>query len=238
MIQGGVLLLAILFPVTLMAQEKTVRFRRHEFSAKLGLASNLGDKELERMADSYKEKYDVWGYGDSEYFLDEVFATLNLEYYYRLTPRLSVGLMAGYGYAEADYNRDYYGPSELYGMEGYVAKRGEAESSIYFAGPAVKYNWFLHGKFRMYSGLALGVMHQHTSYEYHSSAVFPYSHYYTMDYRPESEYYSETTERTKWKAVYQLTPFGFDFGIDPIRVFSEWGYGCQGVFTIGARIGL
>ena len=84
-------------------------------------------------------------------------------------------------------------------------------------------------------------MRQHTTFDFTkmSFSANNYDDYFFIEYMDDwNRVEEESSDEIKWKFAYQLTAFGFDFGIEPIRIFSELGYGCQGVFTIGARIGL
>ena len=52
-------------------------------------------------------------------------------------------------------------------------------------------------------------------------------------YLPELSY-----DKVKWKPTYHVTFVGFDFGTEPVNLYMEVGYGCQGVIAVGIRYAL
>lgn len=190
-------------------------FRHHEFSSTLGFGPNMADKEVRNVKDYYDMQYQGECFG----LLGDSFVTFNLEYHYRFDWHWAAGAIVGWGRSEGSYHRcDDIRTSVEDSYDCFIRDRGGISSRVFYLAPSVKYDWFLKGKFRLYSRVALGAMRQHTTFEYKMM---------------EASY-----DEVEWKVAYQLTPIGFDFGIEPIRVYSELGYGCQGVFTIGARVAL
>ena len=220
------------------------RFRHHEFSCSFGLGANIGDKEVDDMLYQYDRKYNLDVGDDYEDLMGKSFFTFNLEYHYRLDKQCAVGAIMGWG-----HSGDIYGCYDnvlepVEGMENSITKtwkHGDEESNTFYLAPSFRYAWFVKGKFRLYSRVALGAMRQHTTFKYkeatHLEMLCNLGHYHEVessDLLYQSQ--NESSDEDKWKLAYQLTPLGFDFGIEPIRVFSEWGYGCQGVFKIGVRL--
>lgn len=191
-------------------------FRHHEFSSTFGFGSNMADREVRHVKDYYDMQHRR---GECFDLLGESFATFNLEYHYRFERHWAAGAIVGWGRSKGSYYRSYeiLASAEEFD-DSFIPDSGDMLSKVFYLAPSIKYDWFLKGKFRLYSRVALGAMRQHT----------------TFDYRKAETSFDEV----KWKVAYQLTPIGFDFGIEPIRVYSELGYGCQGVFTIGARVAL
>ena len=208
------LFLAMMISLTIGAQ----KFRHHEFSATLGFGANLGDKEVSNMYDYYVEKYNLTIGGDCPDYniMGKSFLTLNLEYHYRLNKLWAIGTIMGFGRSYENYGQSDETPITIDGKESQYlnSKYGEGRSNLFYLALSVRRAWFIKGNFRLYSRVALGTMRQHTSFDYEE----------------------ESSDEVKWKMAYQLTPLGFDFGIEPIRVYSELGYGFQGVFNIGARL--
>ena len=227
-----VLLLLAMPTFCLAGSDKDDRsFRRHEFSASLGFGANPADKEVNNALDKHYIHRDWYGDGECGDILGESFAMLNLEYNYRLTKQWAIGAIMGWGRASEGYYRfpnehlsDF--PTE----EDRYSTREDADmtSKVFYVAPSLRYAWFLRGKFRLYSRLAVGAMRQHTSFK-----VTRWE-----ENKPSTKLTDASSDEVKWKLAYQLTPVGFDFGIEPIRVYSELGYGCRGVFTIGVRVGL
>ena len=194
-------------------------FRHHEFSSTLGFGPNMADKEVRHVNDCYVWKHDMLNEGECFDLLGDSFVTLNLEYHYRFDRRWAAGAIMGWGRSAEGYYSSNGLETPVKGSDGsFREDTGNMLSKIFYLAPSVKYDWFLKGKFRLYSRVALGAMRQHTTFDFNKI--------------------EESFDEVKWKVAYQLTPIGFDFGIEPIRVYSELGYGCQGVFTIGARLAL
>ena len=190
-------------------------FRHHEFSTTIGFGPNMADKEVRHVKDCYDMQYQ----GECFDLIGDSFVTLNLEYHYRFDRRWAVGAIMGWGRSSGSYHRFYDIQTSVEGFgDSYIRDSGDMLSKVFYLAPSIKYDWFLKGKFRLYSRVALGAMRQHTTFDYRDLEV--------------------SFDEVKWKVACQLTPIGFDFGIEPIRVYSELGYGCQGVFTIGARLAL
>ncbi|MBQ8486983.1 MAG: hypothetical protein IJ533_04980 [Prevotella sp.] len=222
------LLLLLLFLNSVAGEAQLMR--RHEFSASLGFGPNQADNEVKNVLDRHFVNRDWFledGCGD---ILGESFVSLNLEYYYRLNKQWAVGAMMGWGRAsEGSYQ---YSGEEFAGVamgEDLYSTRVYADmtSKFFYMAPSLRYAWFLRGNFRLYSRLAMGAIRQHTSFDvmrWHNGQ--------------EIRVTDASSDEVKWKPAYQLTPIGFDFGIEPIRVYSELGYGCQGIFTIGVRMAL
>jgi len=237
-----VLLALCLISLTIGAQ----RFRHHEFSSSLGFGANIGDKEVNDMLDRYDRRYHLNVGDDYEDLVGKSFVTFNLEYHYRLDKQWAVGAIMGWGHSGDTYScyDNVLKPAE--GMENSfttIRKHGDEKSNTFYLAPSLRYAWFVKGKFRLYSRVALGAMRQHTTFKYrestHLEMLCDLGHYHEVE-APDllNQKENESSDETKWKLAYQLTTVGFDFGIEPIRVFSELGYGCQGVFTLGVRLAL
>lgn len=210
---ASVLMFFLLFLCSIATEAQS--FRRHEFSASLGFGPNMADKEVNSVLDQYFVHRD-WNFkGECGDILGESFASINLEYYYRLNERWALGAIMGWGYASKSYYRIP------------IEEDAGMTSKYFYMAPSLKYAWFLKGIFRLYSRLATGAIRQHTTFDI---SRWQDGHDTTMT--------DTCSDEVKWKLAYQLTPVGFDFGIEPIRVYSELGYGCQGVFTIGVKVGL
>ena len=220
------------------------RFRHHEFSSSLGFGANIGDKEVNDMFDRYDRRYHLDAGDDYEDLVGKSFVTFNLEYHYRFDKQWAVGVIMGWGHSGDTYSRYDNVLEPVEGMANNyttICKYGDEESNTFYLAPSFRYAWFVKGKFRLYSRVALGAMRQHTTFKYrestHLEMLCDFNHFHTVE-SPEflNKEQNESSDEVEWKLAYQLTPLGFDFGIEPIRVFSEWGYGCQGVFNIGVRL--
>lgn len=234
-----ILLLLCSFSLVVGAQ----KLRHHEFSCALGFGPNIADKEVNQLNNRYISKYDMSHgaeCGDINIFGDS-FVTFNLEYNYRLNKQWAIGIIMGWGRSEESYSGyDDLNKPESGTGDGYYLYGLESSKTFYLA-PSLRYGWFQRRNIRFYSRIALGTMRQHTTFDVSktSFSTNSYDDYYLIKYKDDwNRVEAESSEEIKWKFAYQLTAFGFDFGIEPIRLYSELGYGCQGVFTIGARIGL
>lgn len=235
-----VLSVLCLFSMTIGAQ----RFRHHEFSSSFGFGANIGDKEVDDMFDQYYRRYHLDGGDSYENIWGKSFVTFNLEYHYRLDKQWAVGAIMGWAHSGDSYSRYDKVLEPVEGMANNyttICKYGDEESNTFYLAPSLRYAWFVKGKFRLYSRVALGAMRQHTTFKYREltrlEMLCDLDHLHIVE-SPEllNQEQNEKSDDVKWKLAYQLTPLGFDFGIEPIRVFSEWGYGCQGIFNIGARL--
>ena len=222
-----ILISLCLFSLVVGAQ----KLRHHEFSCAFGFGPNMADKEVNQMYNRHISKYDMLHGSECGDIFGDSFVTFNLEYNYRLNKQWAIGVIMGWGRSvepysgyddlnDPDKGDDYY----LYGNE---------LSKTFYLAPSLRYGWFQRRNIRLYSRIALGTMRQHTITDL-DKVAFLENRY--IEYGKQVNV--ESSDEIKWKFAYQLTALGFDFGIEPIRVFSELGYGCQGVFTIGARIGL
>lgn len=230
-----ILLLLCSFTLFVGAQ----KLRHHEFSCALGFGPNMADKEVNQMHNRYIGKYGMLYGGECGDIFGDSFVTFNLEYNYRLNKQWAIGLIMGWGRSVESYS-GYDDLNEPDNRNGNYLYSKESSKTFYLA-PSLRYGWFQRGKIRLYSRIALGTMRQHTTFDFTkmSFSANNYDDYFFIEYMDDwNRVEEESSDEIKWKFAYQLTAFGFDFGIEPIRIFSELGYGCQGVFTIGARIGL
>ncbi len=131
--------------------------------------------------------------------------TAAVEYYYNIDRHWAVGGLVATGSGAHSFN----GPS------GCEERRG---SNIWFAMPHVRFTW-LHSRFdilRLYSRIGLGYLWQHLSAEQSCAGRV-----YAADHRS--------------RLAYQVSVVGVEFGCRAVRLYSECGYGAQGVFTLGVK---
>lgn len=131
--------------------------------------------------------------------------TAAIEYYYNIDRHWAVGGLVATGSGAHSFN----GPS------GCEERRG---SNIWFAMPHARFTW-LHSRFdilRLYSRIGLGYLWQHLSAEQSCAGRV-----YAADHRS--------------RLAYQVSVVGVEFGCRAVRLYSECGYGVQGVFTLGVK---
>lgn len=144
---------------------------------------------------------------------DDVFSGLRLaahitaavEYYYNIDRHWAVGGLVATGSGAHSFN----------GFSGCEERR---RSNIWFAMPHARFTW-LRSRFdilRLYSRVGIGYLWQHLSAKQSCAGRS-----YAADCRS--------------RLAYQVSVVGVEFGSRAVRLYSECGYGVQGVFTLGVK---
>ena len=192
----------MLFSLTALGQDS-----RHEIRTGFG----VGDEpHLHSVQHSYVRDYHLEpGTGDIGVSTQCLSWIVYLEYFCHLGKRWAVGVSVGGGIGwEAAHVPEVY-PNITVDMK----------SRSYFAMPVVKYTWYGHNRFRLYSKAGLG------------------ARYYRLDVTCDTQSFPEIHEKNV-KLSYQLSVAGVEVGGERMRGFVELGYGMQGIFNFGILLNL
>lgn len=140
----------------------------------------------------------------------DVYPVLGFEYFYNLTSKLGMGLSVGFGRTSEGLDN--------FSMESELRSWTDAHSRLFYVMPEVRYRWYQtkNGLFSVYSKAALGYARQHNWLDSDS-----------------------TFDEKKNTFAYQVTVGGIEFGSKRWpHLYSELGYGHQGIFIIGIKLGL
>ncbi len=179
--------------------------RRHEIGFQAGLLGECSSARDERPTALTDASC-----GDC---CDDVFSGLRLaahitaavEYYYNIDRHWAVGGLVATGSGAHSFN----------GFSGCEERR---RSNIWFAMPHARFTW-LRSRFdilRLYSRVGIGYLWQHLSAKQSCAGRS-----YAADCRS--------------RLAYQVSVVGVEFGSRAVRLYSECGYGVQGVFTLGVK---
>lgn len=150
--------------------------------------------------------------------------TASIDYHYHLSRRVAVGLETGWSYnSYGIYTNEWIGyllPDVPH--ESVENHHVTFTSRAFFVAPSVKYQWYETDNqlFRFYSRLAVGALRQH------------------LTFKPHGMEGVERVDRTRWRCAPHVVFAGVEFGHQFIRLYSELGYGTQGIFTTGFKITL
>lgn len=202
---------------------------RHELRAGLAIGE---DPHLQHRFDDYLKAYPLdddggicgWNGGGPEW-------SAHLEYFYHLNQRWAVGGSVGIGTSsksaylpwDEKYNPEH--PDPVTYVIGGIAYSLFPETELtlrshsYFAMPTVKYTWYGHNRFRLYSKAGLGLQYYRLNVTSHIPPI------------PE-------WDEHKLKMAYQLSAVGIEVGGERMRGFTELGYGRQGIFNMGILVNL
>ena len=131
-----------------------------------------------------------------------------------LKRRLGVGLQFNYYSVDDTDNHQYL--SEYY--RGTLARYEESGFNIM---PTIRCYWWNHNHLGLYSRLAAGI-------NFHTVKEVDYNLYDDIDFN------CGTSTTTNF--AYQLSLVGAEVGGHRVRAFAEWGYGYQGIFSLGVRV--
>ena len=140
----------------------------------------------------------------------DFYPILGIEYFYNFTRKWSVGLSVGFGKTSEGLDN--------FCMEQELRSWTNAHSRLFYVMPEVRRRWYQtqNGLFSVYSKIALGYARQHNWLD--SDSAF---------------------DEKKNGIAYQITAGGIEFGSKRWpHLYSELGYGHQGIFVIGIKLGL
>ena len=140
----------------------------------------------------------------------DAYPVLGFEYFYNLTSKLGMGLSVGFGKTSEGLDN--------FSMKPELRSWTDAHSRLFYVMPEVRYRWYQtkNGLFSVYSKVALGYARQHNWLD--SDSAF---------------------DEKKNTFAYQITAGGIEFGSKRWpHLYSELGYGHQGIFIIGIKLGL
>ena len=138
------------------------------------------------------------------------YAVLGLEYFYNITRKWSVGFSIGFGQTSEGLDN--------FNMEPELRSWTNAHSRLFYVMPEMRHRWYetKNGLFSVYSKVALGYASQHNWLD--DDSAF---------------------DEKKNTFAYQITAGGIEFGSKRWpHLYSELGYGHQGIFIIGIKLGL
>ena len=138
------------------------------------------------------------------------YPVLGLEYFYNITRKWSVGLSIGFGKTSEGLDN--------FSMEPELRSWTNAHSRLFYVMPEMRHRWYetKNGLFSVYSKVALGYASQHNWLD--DDSAF---------------------DEKKNAFSYQVTFGGIEFGSKRWpHLYSELGYGHQGIFMIGIKLGL
>ncbi|SFG53158.1 hypothetical protein [Prevotella sp. KH2C16] len=202
---------------------------RHEIRVGFGAGE---EQHLNSVQHKYVCDYNLEeGTGDADWGLEGPAWVAWLEYFYHLSKRWAVGASVGFGISREaahvpweerhDANHPHSSIHEAGGVsyEAYPNTIVNMRSRYYFAMPVVKYTWYGHNHFRLYSKAGLG------------------ARYYKLDVTCNTQSFPEIHEKNM-KLSYQLSAVGVEVGGERMRGFAELGYGMQGIFNFGILLNL
>ena len=207
--------------------------RRHEVGICVGSGPNDADMKLYHMLDILKDRYQL----EEDYTISGPFCmihhTISVDYLYHLSHRWAIGGLFGWAYANGDVSQNGYDdlseqPTPPSPDNSRSFREGHLISRSFYVLPFARYSWYVTDNqvFRCYSKIALGFMRQ------------------VNDFRPETDREGRLVGgmqpifRTDRKLTFQFTLGGIEFGNQRIRLYSECGYGCQGMFNVGMKVAL
>lgn len=215
--------------ITLQAQE----MRHHEVGISIGCGPNDADTKVNDMLDILSDKYQM-----EEDFTQSgpfcmVHSTISIDYLYHLSRRWAVGGLFGWGYAGGNFNGNVpswpSSPQAPNGPDDFpIFREGHLISRSFYILPFARFSWYVTDNqvFRCYSKLAIGFMKQ------------------VNDFRPSADQNEQQIGdlkpiyRIDRRLTFQVAVGGIEFGNQRIRLYSEMGYGCQGILTVGAKLAL
>ena len=178
-------------------------FFHHEIGTNVGFLSCVGRNRMDKTG-AFLEHQLGCEVGDQCNYFGPV--SLGLHYYYHLDSRWGVGLAYQYAYGYKPYDK----MSEQQPV-GWCDVLVRSHSLM----AAVKRQWLECGSLSFYSKVALGFQHRHVYCSFRDAMQ-----------------QTRTPDDKRWLLAYQLSPACMEVG-NRVRFFMEWGYGQEGVFTIG-----
>ena len=201
----GVLLLAC---VSVQAQEKTPQ---HEIAVSYGYPTIA-------FAMNVDSDPNCPSFLGGTFENDRDFGPLSLEYYYRVSPLVSVG--GAFTYIKR--KKDIYQ---------WMHHSGDHTENYYAVMPSLRLNWARAKHFCLYSKVALGAYLNVTTDKGVDIGINR-----VLDEVDNAVLPSTVVDKTKLRVypIGQLSPLGIEVG-DRLRVFGELGIGIQGVYYGGLR---
>lgn len=171
---------------------------RHEISLSYGVSSNS-----QWISDMCEIVPDVFGEKSKN---EKYFGPIGLEYYYRTSPLMAVGVVA----TLAVYNDDRYIDDKI----------SSSVSRNYFSlMPSLKLNWLRKEHWGLYSKVAAGITYGHSSKDNYENGVKT----------------GEKTTSSDLFFNFQASAIGIEAGGNHVRGFAELGIGEQGIALAGVR---
>jgi hypothetical protein len=205
----------LLSPGAYSQKKAPVIFPSNEIGISYGCGYNTADKMFDDMDSFYNVTI-------ADEFFEAIFKDVgvtshmvaSLDYMRAITPRISVGAAAGYGWQDKTTRRT---ENDVAQSVKYTTK---VKSKVAYLLPQARYIWYASQSkvIRLYSKVALGVVWQ----DVNGSSDDP-----RFDVKEKSD--------VKWKPAFQVMAFGIDLGWEKFRFFNELGYGCQGFSNFGVR---
>lgn len=137
---------------------------------------------------------------------DSPLGPISVEYFYHLKPWLAVGAIGAYG----QFSQDIVTKND----ENDVIGNKKTNYATFM--PAVKFNWLNRDVVGLYSKLAVGATHRSEK----------------KTYEDESR---EGREYCDFHVNFQVSLLGVELGSQNLRGFAEFGFGEQGMLSVGAR---
>lgn len=179
--------------------------------------------------DDYREKQGFGPDNDGECELPGYYAGFHLDYAYRLSNLIKVGVFAGYTYGKDCSDKDL-NPNQT-NMPKYQSYSLRTRSNLVYLMPSVRFDWYRNTIFRFYSNVALGAAYVNTyGTKEDWQAPGPYSMYQVVG---EEKLPSEN----KVAFAYHASIIGTELGTQGFSAFFEMGAGFRGMFIFGLRAG-
>jgi len=219
----------------LRERQLPAKYPRHEFSATVGVGPNQADRSTNRFVDDIiQPRHMETDAGCADIFGDS-YIMGKMEYHYRLNRKWDIGAMVAWGKSSQAYTDEHYYTAEQAQQEpqahpvsftsGYLSGRS------FTLAPSLRYTWYETRSFRLFSRVSLGMMRHHLLFDLDKWK------YEEKNKPPHNVVVRETSiDKTTWRMAYQVSPFAMSIGNGPLRLTTEVGYGCLGVFHIGLSV--
>ena len=188
---------------------------RHEIGMQVCGEPDAGMHRYNKTTDYLSDKYKMSTVG----VCGKVFNSLGIgaHYFYHFNHRIAVGALFGWVYQNDDLSADEYaGPNE----QKEPLSSANISNRAFYVMPAMKYTWGYTPHINFYSKAGLGIYRQHLTLE--------------GDGFPANEQKNEI----RWRMAGQISPFGVEFGRGMFRMFTEVGYGAEGIIKMGFSLRL
>ena len=212
--------------------DEPIRFHRHELGVGIGFGSNQADHDMDKVANGFLKQYHLEYEGECFDLIGDSYVLANLEYHYHLNRQWDIGTIVAWGLSRHSYiDEQYYTDPQLINGSLTQQRLGSHSCRYFAAMPSIRYIWKTGRSYRFYSGVALGVMRHHLTFDYE---IYPFKdEQIVLDHPTLLERY----DQVRWRAAYQLNAFGMSIGNDSFHFFFDLGYGCLGVANVGIRVG-
>lgn len=203
------------------------RYPRHIIGGGIGFGNNQADHDMHNMVDGYLKQYHLDPATDCFDLSGDSYLQTFLEYHYRLNRKWEIGGRLTWGRSGESY--EYFPIDD--NESAYFS--GEQSNRFFVVAPSIRYTWHERYYYRFYSGVSMGFMRHHLTFECEKyqkrqdgQGNYQYPHIVTM----------ENVDKIRYRMAYQLTAVGASVGGKWLHFFLDLGYGYLGVVNLGARV--